>query len=199
MVKTKGAFPRVVDRASDLLARRGPGSGLGGFARPGFGNIRHGEGFGQRSMLQGIIPENAKPVPVILGTVVGVGLNTVISRLLESPKVGLRLNPLLARVILAAAGVVTHVVAKKNFTLGLMIGQFPALVDAGVSALMDMALGETVGVAGLRAENMGRINQEALQELSSLRKQLEEGRPAPAAGKLPASVAIQQGQHRPAA
>lgn len=189
-----GKSAGAVKRAQDSLARRGPGpSGLGGFARPGFGNIRD-----QHSMLSGIIPREAKPVPVILGTTVGVAFNSAISRLMESTKIGIKANPLLSRVILATAGVLTHVAFKKNFTLGFMIGQFPALIDAGVSAGMDMILGETAGVHGLQGGNMGRVNQEALAELALLRKRLEEsgGQATAPKGQLPAAAT--QGQRRAA-
>lgn len=186
MVKTKGALARHVGRTQGSLARK---AGLAGFARPGFGNLKKAQlsgGFAGKSMMAGLIPQQVRPVPVIMGTVVGVGLNSAVSRLLESPKIGLNANPLLARAGLAVAGVLTHVLFRTNFTLGVMIGQFPALIDAGVSALMDMVLGETTVLRGA-SPAMGRVSQEALSELSALRKKLEATAPA-AAATLPMGV-----------
>jgi hypothetical protein len=177
-----------IDEAIDLLARRkagglaGPRPGLGGharpgFARPGFGNFRSGElggAFGSRSFLGAVIPPQVKPVPVILGTVVGVGFNSAVGRLLTSPRVGINANPLLAKVLLAGGGVVLHVLAKTNFTLGFMLGQFPGLIEAGVSAIMDMALGESEALRGLGAAgDISGISKQALAELQALRRKLE--------------------------
>lgn len=174
---------RHVDRAVEMLARRGAGLGArSSFARPGFGNIRREElsgRFGQDNFLGKVIPDKVKPVQMILGTVVGVGLNSAAGRLLESPQVGIGLNPLASRVILAGVGVIQHVLLKKDFTLGVMVGQFPGLIDAGVSAIMDMALGETT-LAGAGA-GMGHASKEALSELRALRRQLEGSGGAPAA------------------
>jgi hypothetical protein len=170
-----------VSAAQRAMAHR---AGLaGGFARPGFGNLRASQlsGFAGKSMMAGLIPNEVKPVPVIVGTVVGVGLNSAAARLLESPKVGINANPLLARSGLAVVGVIAHALLRTNFSLGLMIGQFPALVDAGVSALMDMVLGETTALRGASAASMGRISQEALSELQSLRKRLDATTPASSA------------------
>lgn len=192
MVKRKGSgsLTRSVSRTQGSLARK---AGLaGGPSRPGFGNLKreHLSGFAGKSMLSGIIPQQVKPVPVIMGTVVGVGLNSAVSRLLESPKVGLMANPLLARTGLALGGVLLHVLAKTNFTLGLMIGQFPALIDAGVSALMDMVLGETTALRGA-SPSMGKVSQEALAELQALRRRLESTQPA-AAAQVPIGVRAKQ-------
>ena len=187
MAKSKGgtlaggrAANRAVGRTVDSLARRhaamSGSHGFGNFSRQDLGR------FGQQSMLGGLIPAQAKPVPVILGTVVGVGVNSAASRLLESPKVGINANPLLSRVLLTGAGILTHVMFKKDFTLGFMVGQFPGLVDAGVSALMDMALGETTGMEGVRGADMGRMSRQALAELQALRRQLESAG-APAQGQ----------------
>lgn len=190
---------RQVDAAIDVLARRraglsgaGPRPGLGrpglghggypsSFARPGFGNFaRHELGsFGRASFLGQLVPASVKPVPVILGTVVGVGFNSAASRVLESPKVGINANPLLARVLLAGGGVLLHVLAKTDFTLGFMVGQFPGLIDAGVTALMDMVMGESPAVAGLHGQDLAGVSREALAELQALRRRLES--PAPMA------------------
>jgi hypothetical protein len=191
---------RQIDQAIDLLARRKAGGGLSGssaprgghvrsgFARPGFGNLRRGElggSFGSRSLLSGFIPREVNPVPVILGTVVGVGVNSAVSRLLESPRIGIRANPLLSKVILAGGGVILHALAKTNFTLGFMLGQFPGLIESGVSALMDMALGEARPLAGLSGDgDISGISKQALSELQALRRKLE----SPAGGEAAPAV-----------
>lgn len=164
-----------VNSAIDTLARRRAGLAGTGFGRPGFGNFGRHElgGFGQRSFLGALIPPTVRPVPVILGTVVGVGFNSAASRVLESPRVGIEANPLLARVLLAGGGVLLHVLARTDFTLGFMIGQFPGLIDAGVTALMDMALGESPAVAGLSGQDLRGVSREALAELQALRRKLE--------------------------
>lgn len=188
--KGPGAGPRTaslnlgrqVDAAIDVLARRraglsgGPGRpGPSSFARPGFGNFaRHELGsFGRASFLGQLVPPSVKPVPVILGTVVGVGFNSAASRVLESPRVGINANPLLARVLLAGGGVLLHVLVKSDFTLGFMVGQFPGLIDAGVTALMDMVMGESPAVAGLHGQDLAGVSREALAELQALRRRLE--------------------------
>jgi hypothetical protein len=188
---------RQIDQAIDLLARRKAGGSLSGasrpggksgFARPGFGNFRSGQlgGFGSKSLLGGFIPSEVKPVPMILGTVVGVGVNSAVSRLLESPKIGINMNPLLAKVILAGGGVILHAVAKTNFTLGFMLGQFPGLIESGVSALMDMALGETTSMRGLAGdEDISGISKQALAELQALRRKLESPVASEAAPGMP--------------
>lgn len=166
-----------IDRALDNLSPRKAGlAGRPGFGRPGFGNFRAGElgGFGQRSFLGELVPSSVKPVPVILGTVIGVGFNTAVGRLLESPRVGVGANPLLSRVLLAGGGVVLHVLARTDFTLGFMLGQFPGLIEAGVGAVMDMALGETHAMKGLSGgQEMGALSRQALAELQALRRRLE--------------------------
>jgi hypothetical protein len=181
-----GGLERQVDRAVNMLARERAGLGSrAGFGRPGFGNIRREElagRFGHESFLGAIIPKQVKPVPVILGTVVGVGVNSAVGRLLESPAVGINANPLLARVLLAGAGVLGHIALKTDFTLGFMVGQFPGLIDAGVSAIMDMALGET-SLAGA-GNGLGVASQETLNELRALRRKLE-GEGATGQGAVP--------------
>jgi hypothetical protein len=176
-----GGLERQVDRAVNMLARERAGLG----SRAGFGNIRREElagRFGHESFLGAIIPKQVKPVPVILGTVVGVGVNSAVGRLLESPAVGINANPLLARVLLAGAGVIGHIALKTDFTLGFMVGQFPGLIDAGVSAIMDMALGET-SLAGA-GNGLGVASQETLNELRALRRKLE-GEGATGQGAVP--------------
>lgn len=188
---------RQVDAAIDVLARRRAGlSGAGqGFARHGFGNFgRHEMGrFGQTNFLGALVPPSVKPVPVILGTVVGVGFNSAVSRVLESPKIGIKVNPLLGRVLLAGGGVLLHVIAKSDFTLGFMVGQFPGLIDAGVTAIMDMALGESPAIKGLEGQDLAGVSKEALAELQALRRKLESPGPmsevqAGKPGQLPLAI-----------
>jgi len=52
---------------------------------------------------------------------------------------------------------------------------------------MDMVLGETTALRGASAASMGRISQEALSELQSLRKRLDATTPASSAS-VPMSV-----------
>lgn len=182
-----GSLSRQIARAQSSLARR---AGLaGGVTRPGFGNLRRKghSGFAGKSLLAGIIPSEVKPVPVIMGVGVGVGFSTVVARLLESPRLGIGMNPLLARSGMLLTGGVLHALFQGNFTLGFFVGQVPALIDIGVSWVMDQFLGEQTVMKGASA-GMGKVSQEALAELQNLRKKLD-ATPAPAApGKVPMGV-----------
>lgn len=192
MTSKKGSATRAqVDRAVQMLARERAGL-AGGHGRPSFGNLRREELSGRfgggQSVMGALVPATVKPVPVILGTLTGVALNSGVGRLLESPAVGINANPLLSRVSLAVAGVLAHVLVRKDFTLGIMVGQLPGLIDAAVSAGMDLLLGEGSAMQGAGA-NMGQQSREALAELQALRRTLE-GTPAPAAGNAQIPLAL---------
>jgi len=118
------------------------------------------------SFLAGFVPTTLQPLPFMGSFVGGTGLAVGLSRGLDKL---VDLNPLITTGGITALALSAHLLLKKDWTFGLLLGTAPVLIEQGVNALFDLLWGDEEAALPMKPAQAG-----AQMGVNVTRKSMEE-------------------------